>query len=121
MRWVILALVSVWTVLTVVGYTVVLPSEAEDIDIIASYFEVDGEADPELQAFLDGFRAFARDRTGDDVPSDLDAILTLPATQRDRLIAVGRNGRLELFALKITGHQLGQCSLVVDDKCAVTR
>lgn len=90
MRWVILALVSVWTVLTVVGYTVVLPSEAEDIDIIASYFEVDGEAAPELQAFLDGFRAFARDRTGDDVPSDLDAILTLPATQRDRLIALFR-------------------------------
>ena len=78
MRWVILALVSVWTVLTVVGYTVVLPSEAEDIDIIASYFEVDGEADPELQAFLDGFRAFARDRTGDDVPNDLNAILTFP-------------------------------------------
>ncbi len=90
MRWVILALVSVWTVLTVVGYTVVLPSEAEDIDIIASYFEVDGEADPELQAFLDGFRAFARDRTGDDVPNDLNAILTFPAAQRDRLIALFR-------------------------------
>lgn len=90
MRWVILALVSVWTVLTVVGYTVVLPSEAEDIEIIASYFEVDGEADPGLQTFLDGFRVFARDRTGDDVPSDLNAILTLPATQRGRLIALFR-------------------------------
>jgi ABC-type glycerol-3-phosphate transport system substrate-binding protein len=90
MRWVILALVSVWTVLTVVGYTVVLPSEAEDIDVIASYFEVDGEADPELQAFLDGFRAFTSDRIGAEAPSDLSAVFTLEPAQRDRLIALFR-------------------------------
>ena len=90
MRWVILALVSVWTVLTVVGYTVVLPSEAEDIEVIASYFEVDGEAEAELQSFLDGFRTFTRDEAGIDLPSDLSAIFTLDDETRDRGIGLFR-------------------------------
>ncbi len=90
MRWVILALISVWMLLSVVAYTVVLPSEAEDIEVIASYFEVDREAQPELQAFLDGFRAFVGDRAGVEAPPDLSAIFTLEASQRDRLIDLFR-------------------------------
>jgi ABC-type glycerol-3-phosphate transport system substrate-binding protein len=90
MRWVILVLVLVWTVLTVVGYTVVLPADAQDIDVIASYFDVDGEADPELQAFLDGYRQFAQERSGTVLPGDLSAIFALPVVDRDRLLALFR-------------------------------
>lgn len=90
MRWVILVLVLVWTVLTVVGYTVVLPADAQDIDVIASYFDVDGEADPELQAFLDGYRQFAQERSGTVLPGHLSAIFALPVADRDRLLALFR-------------------------------
>ncbi len=71
----------------------VLPSEAEDIEIIASYFEVDGEADPGLQTFRR--LPLARDRTGGDVPNDLNAILTLPATQQSPDRPVSRVPRIE--------------------------
>ncbi|MFG0291986.1 MAG: ABC transporter substrate-binding protein [Phycisphaerales bacterium JB050] len=89
MRWVILALVTVWTLLTVVAYTVVLPSEAEDIAIIAAYFEVDGEAPAEVQAFLDGFRQFAN-AEGVELPPDLTEIMTLDPVERDRILDLFR-------------------------------
>lgn len=90
MRWVILALVFVWAVLSVVAYTVVLPSESEDAAVIASYFAVDGEAPERVQVFLDGFRAHAA-AEGVELPADLNGVFALGAAERDRVLDLFRS------------------------------
>jgi ABC-type glycerol-3-phosphate transport system substrate-binding protein len=94
MRWVILALVSVWAVLSVVAYTVVIPSRAGDEPIIASYFDVasePAESLPEsLREFLDGFRAHAEGELGTALPPDLSEIFTLERERRDRVLGLFR-------------------------------
>ncbi len=90
MRWVILALVFVWAVLSVVAYTVVLPSESEDAAVIASYFAVDGEAPERVQKFLDGFRAHAAGE-GVELPADLNGVFALGTTERDRVLDLFRS------------------------------
>jgi len=90
MRWVILVLVFVWAVLSVVAYTVVLPSEAEDGAVIAAYFEVDGEAPERVQAFLDGFRAHAGAEEGIELPAELNEVFALPTAERDRILQLFR-------------------------------
>ena len=63
MRWVILALVGVWSALTAVGYLAVLPEEARDGPIIAAYLAVaDDATDPRVRAVLDEFSREAKAR-----------------------------------------------------------
>lgn len=82
MRWVILALVAVWSALTAVGYLAVLPEEARDGQIIAAYLAVaDDVKDPRVRAVLDEFAKEAKAR-GIELPEKGFASLTSRSDRR---------------------------------------
>lgn len=91
MRWVILTLVAVWVALSVVAYTVVLPSRTQDELVIASYFEVASDPPSSLEGFFEGFRAEAERQLGATLPHDLREILALPREQRERVLDLFRS------------------------------
>jgi ABC-type glycerol-3-phosphate transport system substrate-binding protein len=56
MRWLILALAGVWSVLTALAYVVVVPETSRDQDIIRAYWQVAADkSNPKIAGIFDGF------------------------------------------------------------------
>ncbi|MEO1130149.1 MAG: extracellular solute-binding protein, partial [Planctomycetota bacterium] len=78
MRWVILGLVAVWTVLTAFGYLVVIPEQAQDRGLIEAYFRVGTESESaEVRELMTSFAASRGMR-----PEELGDIPRLPEDER---------------------------------------
>lgn len=65
MRWVILALLFILTLMTAFAYTVVLPDDQRDEDVIAAYFEAaDQEPHANVRAVFASFGPRYENATG---------------------------------------------------------
>lgn len=87
MRWLLLSLVALWSLLTVAAYTLILPDAREDRALIAAFFAIaDDPQHVEMTRLLDGFRTHAA-KLGNLPPlpgPSLRTVLELPPPQRDR-------------------------------------
>ena len=84
MRWLLLGLVGLWSLLTLAAYTLILPEAHEDRAVISAYFAV--ADDPGLASgVVESFRAYAASRTDlPPTPDDrLSAVLDLSIAERD--------------------------------------
>jgi ABC-type glycerol-3-phosphate transport system substrate-binding protein len=87
MRWLLLSLVALWSVLTVVAYTVILPESRESEPVIAAYFAIaEDPQHPAATATIEAFRAHASTLT--DLPElaegRLSSVLAMAPADRAR-------------------------------------
>jgi len=87
MRWLLLTLAAVWTLLTVAAYAFILPDAREDQPIIAAYFAIaDDPGHENVRTQLEGFRDSVSSRT--DLPAlpgpSLTSALTLPDADQQK-------------------------------------
>lgn len=88
MRWTLLILVLIWSVLTAVGYLVVLPESARDRELIAAYFELDGtdNVHPDAAAVVEGFHRWLAREDLQPPAGGLRAVLELPEPDQERFV-----------------------------------
>ena len=83
MRWVILGLVGVWSVLAVFAYTVVLPDGQRDEDLIAAYFAVaDDPGHPDTADVIGALREAMRAAGLEEPEGGLPALASLAGAER---------------------------------------
>lgn len=90
MRWLIVLLLVVWSVLTVVGYTVVLPDTRRDDEVVRAYFALaDNPPNEHVRAVVGAFLAdpevAAADRPGPG-PGGFADVLLLPEREQQRYL-----------------------------------
>lgn len=84
MRWTLLILVAIWSVLTAVGYLVVLPESSRDRELIAAYFALAGVegVHEEAAGVVSGFESWLEGEGLEEPAGGLRGVLLLPEAEQ---------------------------------------